>query len=193
MPSAVWTEYTPKTGKKAAGFAARIVSTYTAAMQFDLHDVSLTDLDAVLELNELSVPAVNSIPIEKMQWFMEMAAYFRVAMAGERLAAFLIGLRPGTGYESSNYRWFCENYGDFGYVDRIAVAEHARRFGLASTMYEDFQASLPGSVAVMTCEVNLQPPNPTSMQFHERRGFRQVGSLLSDGGTKEVALMEKTL
>ncbi len=152
-----------------------------------------SDLDEILNLNEEVVPAVNSIPIEQMRWFAEHAAYFRVVIADYQLASLLIGLRPGTSYESLNYLWFCEHYKDFAYIDRIAVASHARRQGLATKMYNDFKESVSDSVEVMTCEVNLRPPNESSMQFHERYGFSQVASQTTEGGSKEVALMVKTL
>lgn len=162
-------------------------------MDYIIRDVAADDLDAILNLNEEVVPAVNSIPIEKMHWFAEHADYFRVAIADERLASFLIGLRPGITYESPNYRWFCEHYDEFGYIDRIAVAAHARRHGLATKMYDDFKATLPRDLEVMTCEVNLRPPNESSMRFHERYGFKQIGSQATEGGEKEVALMALTL
>ena len=127
-----------------------------------------------------------------MHWFRDHAHYFRIAFAEERVAAFLIGLRPGTTYESLNYRWFCDNYEDFAYVDRIAVSEHARRLGLASRLYDDFAAAMM-EAAVMTCEVNILPPNPSSMRFHERMGFRQVGTIEYEPGAKSVALMERKL
>ncbi len=162
-------------------------------MDFIIRDVATRDIDEILSLNEAVVPAVNSVPIEQMHWFAAQAAYFRVAIADDRLASFLIGLRPGVAYESPNYRWFCDKYEDFGYIDRIAVAANARRHGLATRMYDDFRASLEGEVGTMTCEVNLRPPNEASMRFHERYGFSQVGSQSTDGGQKEVALMAKTL
>ena len=175
------------------GFADANDYSYTVPMDFIIRDVVTGDMNEILTLNEAVVPAVNSIPIEDMHWFAENAAYFRVAVADVRLAAFLIGLRPGVAYKSLNYRWFCNNYTDFGYIDRIAVAEHARRHGLATRMYDDFKTSLEGEVSIMTCEVNLHPPNDGSMRFHERYGFSQVGSQLTEGGRKEVALMAKTL
>ncbi|MDJ0939327.1 MAG: GNAT family N-acetyltransferase, partial [Woeseiaceae bacterium] len=96
-------------------------------MDVTIRDVRASDLDAVLELNEAVVPDVNSLSIADLQWFADSAHYFRIAHAGDRFASFLIGMRPGTDYASPNYRWFVENYDDFGYIDRIAVAEHARR------------------------------------------------------------------
>lgn len=156
-------------------------------------DFQSSDLDDVLNLNEASVPHVSRLSADEMRWFADNAQYFRVARDGTRLAGFLIGLRPGLGYRSPNYRWFCERYDDFGYIDRVAVAANARRRGIASGLYADFEESLGGKVPCLTCEVNLRPPNPSSMRFHENRGFVTVGTQLTDGGSKEVALMEKTL
>lgn len=161
-------------------------------MDFVLRDAADADLGEVLALNEANVPAVGAVSLDKMRWFRSHAQYFRIALGGDRLAGFLIGLRPGTGYESSNYRWFCDNYDDFAYVDRIAVSEHARRSGLASRLYDDFAAAM-SDVAIMTCEVNILPPNPASMRFHERMGFRQVGTIEYEPGAKAVALMERRL
>lgn len=157
-----------------------------------LRDVEEDDLGDVLRLNEASVPAVNSIGLEQMRWFARHAAYFRVATRDRELAGFLIGMRPGTAYASPNYRWFCKEYDDFGYIDRVAIAAQARRLGLATRLYRDFEASLPASVGVLTCEVNLVPPNETSMRFHEDYGFRTVGTQTVDDGAKEVALMAKS-
>jgi len=155
--------------------------------------VSAADLAPVLALNEAAVPNVNSIDLEQMRWFADNAYYFKVASIDERLVGFLIGLRPGLDYGSENYRWFCKHYDDFGYVDRVAVDESARRFGVASRLYEDFAARLEGVVPCMTCEVNVRPPNESSMRYHERHGFRQVATQETEGGSKKVALLEKKL
>jgi predicted GNAT superfamily acetyltransferase len=158
-----------------------------------IRDVREEDLNDVLILNEEVVPAVNSVPLETMQWFAAHAAYFRVAMIDERLGAFLVGMRPGIAYQSPNYQWFSKRYEDFGYIDRVAVAQHARRLGLGSAMYDDFRRSLPPAVEVMTCEIYTEPPATTSMRFHERYGFSQIDSQKTEGGKKEVALMAKSL
>lgn len=158
-----------------------------------IRDVEVADLDAVLRLNQSEVPHVGSVDIERMQFFADTAHYFRVAESDGDIAGFLIGLRPGTSYGSPNYRWFCDRYEEFAYVDRVAVAEFARRTGLATRLYDDFAAAMPASVPVMTCEVNLKPPNDSSLRFHERLGFRQVATLESDRGEKIVALLERPL
>lgn len=158
-----------------------------------LADVTVDDLPAVLALNEAAVPHVSSVSVEEMRWFSKHAHYFRIARIDGQLAGFLIGLRPGLSYQSPNYRWFSDHYEDFGYVDRVAVSRRARRQRVATRLYEDYANSLIGEVGVMTCEVNLRPANDASMRFHELQGFARVASQQTDGGEKEVALLEKKL
>jgi len=45
----------------------------------------------------------------------------------------------------------------------------------------------------MTCEVNIRPPNESSMRYHEMHGFVQVATQETEGGLKKVALLEKKL
>lgn len=163
------------------------------ADQLIIRDVRDSDLDAVLGLNQSEVPHVGSVDAARMRWYADNASYFRVAVHGNDLGAYLVGFLPGIGYTSPNYLWFCKHYDEFAYVDRVAVAPSARRTGIATRLYDDFAAALPASVPVMTCEVNVRPPNSSSMDFHRRLGFEQVGSLASDTGDKEVAMLLKPL
>ncbi len=156
-----------------------------------LRRVEETDLEDVLRLNEAAVPAVNSVDLEQMRWFAVNAAYFGVAVRDGNVEGFLIGMRPGTNYASPNYRWFCDRYEEFGYIDRVAIAADARRLGLATRLYQDFDASLPSTVGILTCEVNIVPPNESSMRFHENFGFRTVGTQTLEFDRKKVALMTR--
>jgi predicted GNAT superfamily acetyltransferase len=158
-----------------------------------IRDIVTADMDAVLHLNESAVPNVNSIDLETMRWLATHADYCRVVETGTDIVAFLIGLGPGLDYRSPNYRWFCQRYGNFVYIDRVAVARAARRQGLASGLYADLQRTAAAAVPVMTCEVNLSPPNAASMRFHRRLGFEQVGSQFTEAGAKQVALLAKPL
>jgi len=154
-------------------------------------EIEANDYVSVLELNTESVPHVNLIDAAELKWFDDNAASALVGKIDDRLAGFLIGLRPGLDYASPNYRWFCDHYDDFAYIDRVIVSPWARRQGVAEALYAAFGSS-QSDAAVMTCEVNIRPSNEGSMLFHERMGFRQIHSQEIDDGQKEVALMEKT-
>ena len=156
-------------------------------------DVRSADLEDVLALNQASVPHVNSLEPPDIAWFAKHADYFRVARIEGELAGFLIGLGPGLDYASPNYRYFCRRHDAFGYVDRVVVAAAARRRGVGSQLYDDYAATLRSLVPVMTCEVNIRPPNESSMAYHERHGFTCVATQETENGKKEVALMEKRL
>lgn len=160
-------------------------------MTIEIRDVETADLEAVLALNEAAVPHVNSVPMAQMEKFRREAAYFRVALADGTVAGYLVGLTPDADYESLNFRWFKQRYDDFGYVDRVAVADHARRLGLGSALYADFERHFTGRAPRLACEVNLKPPNEPSMRFHRRHGFVQVGEQPVDG--KIVAMLVKEL
>ena len=45
----------------------------------------------------------------------------------------------------------------------------------------------------ITCEVNLDPPNPGSILFHEKMGFREVEQQFVGDGEKLVSLMSRDL
>lgn len=158
-----------------------------------IRDVRPADLPTVLTMNEAAVPHVNSIDLTQMRKFADEAAYFRVALADDELAAFLVGLRPDADYHSPNFLWFRQRYDDFAYIDRVAVSEAARRRGLAAALYRDFEATFADCCPCLACEVNLRPANDASMQFHRRMGFEQVGAQTIDGGAKEVAMLIKRL
>jgi predicted GNAT superfamily acetyltransferase len=163
-------------------------------MEYSIRNANTEDLDAVLALNESEVPHVGSITRADMHYFMDKAVYFRVACGDQdNILAILIGLDPDTDYASLNYRWFNERYEKFAYIDRIAVAPHARRLGIAETMYEDFERQSANWAECLCCEVNLVPENPVSMAFHRRLGFEQVGTLETQKGAKKVALLMRKI
>jgi uncharacterized protein len=99
-------------------------------------------------------------------------------------------MRPGADYESENYAFFEARGVDHLYVDRIVVAASERGAGLGAVLYEAvFAAAAAEGRREVTCEVNLDPPNPGSLAFHERLGFRSVGTQATKGGTVTVSLL----
>lgn len=148
------------------------------------------DLPSILDLNQSEVPRVGAIDIARLAWFARHSDRFLVARDTARIAGFLIALQPGSDYSSPNYRWFCQHFDDFVYIDRVAIAPGYRRRGIASLLYRELSQSL-GATRTLTCEVNVRPPNDESMHFHRVLGFVQVGTLTSPDGEKEVALMAR--
>jgi uncharacterized protein len=97
-----------------------------------------------------------------------------------------------TDYDSPNYRWFAQQYRRFLYVDRVVVSRAQQGHGLGAFLYDDIIAFAAASGAGwLTCEFDLEPPNPASARFHARYGFREVGTQWLAGGKKQVSLQAR--
>ena len=162
-------------------------------MTTHLRAVAIGDLAFLRVLNDAATPHVNSLGLAEFDWFRVHAPYFRVAEQAGNIVGFLTALTPELSYASANFEWFQANRERFVYIDRIIVAEAARGSGVGRQLYQDLAEFAAPFGDLLTCEVNLRPPNPGSILFHERMGFREVGRQETEGGTKEVALMEKVL
>ncbi|MCZ6617304.1 MAG: GNAT family N-acetyltransferase [Gammaproteobacteria bacterium] len=147
------------------------------------------DYPAVLELNEGAVPNVNSISESTLKNLDEQSRFFCLARDSANLAGFLLALPESASYDSPNFRYFKDRYPRFTYVDRIVVSEDHRRRGVGRKLYSALFEEVRHSTPMVTCEVNLIPPNPDSLQFHENLGFREVGQQESERGSKRVSLL----
>ena len=99
----------------------------------------------------------------------------------------------GNRYDSKNYAWVMDNYVSFAYVDRVAVSEAARGLGVGGMLYEKAFQHYQGERPVVLAEVNLEPPNPGSLKFHQRHGFVEVGQRWEDDRSKGVVYLERSL
>ncbi len=162
--------------------------------QITIAVAAIADYREILLLNEAAIPAVNSIREDKLARLHGQSAYLGVARdaAGE-MAGFLLALPETADYESINFGFFKRNYPRFVYIDRIVVSASHRRAGVGAALYEDLARHLPGDCPMLTCEVNVRPPNPASIAFHQRLGFNPVGEQDTEGGSKRVCMMAKPL
>lgn len=157
-----------------------------------LRDATKSDFPAILALNAESVHFLSPLDEEQLALFADAASYLRVIEDGAAIAAFLLGFRKGDTYKGSNFAWFAERYDDFLYIDRVVVSAAFRGRDFAGRLYDDFEsvARMRG-IARLTCEVDSDPPNPVSLKFHARRGFRDVGSRTY--GAKTVRMLVRDL
>ncbi len=146
------------------------------------------DVPALWRINEEGVPGVGRITEAQMGRLLSLTHLALGAFEDEVLLGFVLCLRPGTPYGSPNYAWFSDNYPECLYVDRIAVAATRRSQRLGSLLYERVIACGDAGGWPVAAEVNLKPPNPGSMRFHERNGFVQVGSLDHPYGSVAMVL-----
>jgi len=148
--------------------------------------------DALRAVNAANVPEVGPLDDDRVELFTTSAAAFDVVELDGVVAGVFVGLAEGLPYDSANYRWFAERHDRFAYVDRIALQPAARGLGIADVLYDRFERwAVATGRAVVCAEVNVVPPNPRSLRFHERRGFSVVGELSPYGTDERVAMVEK--
>ncbi len=149
------------------------------------------DAGVVLRLNEESVTALSPLAAAELEAHRRDATHAVVCDVDGEVAAFALAYGPGSTYESINYRWHSERFSDFLYLDRIAVSATWRRSGIGTALYDHLEA-YAAAHGRMVCEVNCEPPNPESLAFHTRRGYRVIGRLRQLDG-HETVMMEKPL
>jgi predicted GNAT superfamily acetyltransferase len=155
-----------------------------------LREVTPADHPALLALNEASVLELSPLDAQRLRYILALAhRSLLVERDGEALA-FAIAIAPGADYDSANYGRLSELFDRFLYLDRIAVAEQARRKGLATMLYDAMEdAARPFGRIV--CDVNVIPPNEPSLALHAARGYRPLERFAHD--EKTVVLMAKEL
>lgn len=155
-----------------------------------LRAIEASDLRPVAALNDREVPRVGPLGVDGLRAQLPRCDVALVAVADDAIVGFVLALAPGAPYDSVNYRWFEGRGSDHLYVDRVVVATAHRQRGIAGTLYDAVEArARETGRGEVTCEVNVRPPNPASMAFHEGRGFLEVGRQDTTGGTLTVAML----
>ncbi|MFC0678446.1 GNAT family N-acetyltransferase [Lysobacter korlensis] len=149
------------------------------------------DLPRIVELNDAASPAVPVTAPSDMEALLELSSLALVVVGPDDVVhGFVVAVDPGSDYASENYRFFEDRGTPHVYVDRIVVDGAARGSGVGRRLYDAvFDRARSTGRDEVTCEVNLEPPNPDSLAFHERLGFARVAEQSTKGGSVRVALL----
>lgn len=152
--------------------------------------------EQVLKINNANAPAVGELTADALEFLVEHSLYALVVTDphSKDVQAFCLTFAPGVPYTSANYQWFSDRYDNFVYLDRIAVSSQYQNSGYGTALYSIVEQHMVSdrTAPLLTCEVNLQPPNLGSLRFHHRLGFREVGQQESKPGLI-VSLLAKYL
>ena len=159
----------------------------------NLRNVKIDDLKDIIQINEESIPAVNTVSLMQFKSFLRDSIYFKVVTnRSQKICGFLLVLPSGLEYDSLNYKWFSSRYEKFAYIDRIAISKNWRNKGMGKSLYIDLENTLK-DYNLIACEFNVIPLNLVSKQFHESLDYENVGFQLTENGTKKVSLMTKKI
>ncbi len=155
----------------------------------NIRPASTQDFDAILALNTELVHFLSPLDRNSLLHLHKQSALHTLIELEGQVVAFILALREGADYNSPNYHWFSSQYKQFLYIDRIVVSPHYQGRGLGRMLYKYvFTFAKQNTVPVITCEYDIEPPNPISQQFHAQLGFSEVGRQQVAGGKKWVSL-----
>ncbi|HEX8027700.1 MAG TPA: GNAT family N-acetyltransferase, partial [Vicinamibacterales bacterium] len=142
--------------------------------QFEIEDLHThSERDGLLHLNNASARETSLLTAQRFAQLIDTAS---IALFVPPSAALLLAFSHGDDYDGTHFGWFRHQMDRFIYVDRIVVAAAWRRHGLARMLYREvFQQAARRDLTRVVCEVNVEPPNPTSDAFHSSLGFEEVG------------------
>lgn len=132
---------------------------------------------SIYDLNQANTPEVGSLEsIQHLKQLIEFSSYNLLVLKEDEIVGYIICMREGSAYGSENYKFFTQRLKKFLYVDRVAIDEQHRRAGLGQAMYEDIFAQAISDSLPIALEVNTQPVNQPSLNFHEKMGFDRIGA-----------------
>ena len=132
---------------------------------------------SIYDLNQANTPEVGSLEsIQHLKQLIEFSSYNLLVLKENEIVGYIICMREGSAYGSENYQFFTQRLKKFLYVDRVAIDEQHRRAGLGQAIYEDIFAQAISDSLPIALEVNTQPVNQPSLNFHEKMGFDRIGA-----------------
>jgi uncharacterized protein len=155
-----------------------------------LRPATLADTAAIHAINRAGAPGVSPFADGEVEACIARATWFRVAEQDGAVCGYCLVFAHGFDGIGDEYAWFSERHRSFLYVDSVAIAASERRSGVGAAFYAELCAEARRrGIPLVTCEVNLEPPNPQSLAFHAARGFREVGRMRVHDG-RFVSLLE---
>ena len=142
------------------------------------NDIPRQDILKILfDLNQENVPEVGSLPsISALKNLIQLSAINFYVLNEEEIIGFVTCFRERSKYHSLNYKFFCDSEKRFLYIDRIIIKDGYRRKGVGTTLYDHLSSIAKKESLPLCCEVNTVPKNQTSLNFHAKNGFVEVGS-----------------
>ena len=153
------------------------------------------DFEDVLRINAQSIPGVAVLDNVELLRLMSLPNAHRAAKSADnRVVGYVLAFPDHAEYDGEEFealQRLCPR--SFLYVDQVAVEATMRRNGVAVSLYSALERDARyAAMSALCCEVNLKPPNPTSVAFHLSMGFEASGELETED-SRLVSLMIKRL
>jgi predicted GNAT superfamily acetyltransferase len=151
------------------------------------------DAAEIVALNDAVSAVTSPMDMGRFATLLELSHACLVAAEDRAVLGFVLAMRDGAAYPNPNFDWFSERLKRFLYIDRIVVGPAARGKGLGRQLYDRVGAvAKADGCLLMAAEIDIDPPNTGSLQFHEKYGFAPIGRRRYETG-KVVSMQIKGL
>ncbi|MFO0589207.1 MAG: GNAT family N-acetyltransferase [Polyangiaceae bacterium] len=160
-----------------------------------IRQLAASDQTDVLRINAESLPGVARLDENEIGRLLHLPnSHLAAEGADHTVLGYALAFPSDAPYDGEEFHFLKRLQPEpFLYIDQVAVGATARRAGVASALYEALATyARHRRLAAMCCEVNLEPPNPGSLAFHQDAGFHRIGQLQTADG-RTVVLMIKPL
>lgn len=165
-----------------------------AGRVWSLRPLALRDHAALLRINAANTPGVALIDANELALLLRFEGLHWVAVDGrDAVLAYLLSFPSASAYDDEELRHFRRLVPvPFHYVAQVAVDAAHRGRGIGRRLHETVARQVRRrGVRTVCADVNVDPPNQASLDFHCRLGFVPVGrAALSSGGA--IALLVST-
>jgi predicted GNAT superfamily acetyltransferase len=110
-----------------------------------------------------------------MKNLIEMATKNLVIKNGKEIIGFIVCFRENSKYKSLNYKHISSLDNKFLYIDRVAIKKSFTRSGIGTAVYKMLFDHADREKLPIYCEVNIEPINMPSLDFHKKNGFSKIG------------------
>ena len=158
---------------------------------FKTRAVEDRDHDWIVALNEVHVKA--TAPMDRAG-LLGLLNECRFTCIAEEQAGFVLCMDHTSSDDGPNFNWFKSRYEKFLYVDRIVVDLTKNQKGTGQALYAQVFAEASRRGLPLVCaEVNIDPPNPVSINFHEKQGFETAGEAFLPDRDKTVRYFTRAI
>ena len=142
----------------------------------------------IFELNQNNIPALGSLDdLKHVQDLYNHSLFAAVVIVKEKIVGFAFVMDYKSDYKSLNYKFFKNNFKNFLYIDRVALAVEFQRKGYGTELYNEIYKISNDLFYPLCCEVNTIPLNKQSLDFHHKFGFKTLEKV--PFGEKQVAML----
>lgn len=160
-------------------------------MTVPVRAIVASDFASILRINRECLPHVAVLDEPELRRLTAIDGFHAVAGHDGNVMGYALAMWSEAAYDGEEFQHLSARLRDrFLYVDQIAVSAAARGGKLGSLMYAHLRSACEErGIGILCCEVNLEPLNRASLEFHRGQGFVAFDELETADG-RRVALLK---